>query len=85
MTDLADIPFQQVESKCAEVLEKGKNIDPTCMDGKRLDGKGRDEGVLLAGPMEIAESGVTQAEHLLAAYHGPWKRDIRRAFAEVRL
>jgi glutamate--cysteine ligase len=52
---------------------------------KRLDGKGRDEGVLLAGPMEIAESGVTQAERLLAAYHGPWKRDIRRAFAEVRL
>ena len=52
---------------------------------RRLDGKGRDESVLLAGPMEIAESGVTQAERLLAAYHGPWKRDIRRAFAEVRL
>lgn len=52
---------------------------------RRLDGKGRDESVLLAGLMEIAESGVTQAERLLAAYHGPWKRDIRRAFVEVRL
>lgn len=52
---------------------------------KRLDGKGRDESVLLAGPMEVAESGVTQAERLLAKYNGPWKRDIRKVFAETRI
>lgn len=52
---------------------------------KRLDGKGRDESVLLAGPMEIAESGVTQAERLLAKYNGPWKRDIRKVFAETKI
>ena len=50
---------------------------------KRLDAKGRDESHHLAGVMEIAESGVTQAEQLLAKYHGPWKRDIRRAFTEA--
>jgi glutamate--cysteine ligase len=33
---------------------------------------------------EIAESGVTPAERLLAKYHGEWKRDLRRVFAEVR-
>ena len=50
---------------------------------KRLDAKGRDESHHLAGAMEIAESGVTQAEQLLAKYHGPWKRDIRRTFTEA--
>jgi hypothetical protein len=32
MTDLCNIPFEQVESKCFEVLEKGRAIDPTCID-----------------------------------------------------
>lgn len=32
MTDFANVPFEQVEAKCAEVLQKGKEIDPTCMD-----------------------------------------------------
>ena len=54
--------------------------------GKRLNaaGPGRD-ACILAQLMEIAESGVTVAERLLAAYHGPWKRDLRRAFADVRV
>jgi len=52
---------------------------------KRLDAQGRDETRYLAQLNEIADSGVTVAEHLLAAYHGPWKRDLRRAFAEVRV
>lgn len=32
ITDFANVPFEQVEAKCAEVLEKGKAIDPECMD-----------------------------------------------------
>jgi glutamate--cysteine ligase len=52
---------------------------------KNLNASGRDETVFLAGIEEIAESGVTQAERLLAKYHGPWKRDLRQAFAEVRI
>ncbi|OYW43160.1 MAG: glutamate--cysteine ligase [Rhodobacterales bacterium 12-64-8] len=52
---------------------------------KRLDAKGGDETRYLADLMQIAESGVTAAERLLAAYHGPWKRDLRRAFADVRV
>lgn len=32
MTDLSNVPFEKVEAKCAEVLQKGKSIDPTCMD-----------------------------------------------------
>lgn len=32
MTDLSNIPYEQVEAKCISVLEKGKEIDPSCMD-----------------------------------------------------
>lgn len=52
---------------------------------KRLDAGGADETRYLAELMDIADSGVTLAERLLAKYHGPWKRDLRRAFAEVRV
>ena len=48
----------------------------------RLDAQGRDETRYLGDLMQIAESGVTVAERLLEAYHGPWKRDLRRAFDE---
>lgn len=29
---MMDIDFTLLESKCKEILEKGKKIDPTCMD-----------------------------------------------------
>ena len=51
----------------------------------KLNGGGKDETVFLAELQEIAESGITPAERLLAAYKGPWKRDIKRAFAETRV
>lgn len=51
----------------------------------RLNAAGQDETVFLAELHQIAESGVTQAQRLLADYHGPWKRDIKRAFAETRV
>jgi glutamate--cysteine ligase len=52
---------------------------------KKLNASGNDETIFLAWLDEIAESGVTTSEKLLAKYHGPWKRDLRRAFAEVRI
>jgi glutamate--cysteine ligase len=52
---------------------------------KKLNASGKDETVFLAEIEEIASSGVTAAERLLEKYHGPWKRDLRRVFAEVRI
>jgi glutamate--cysteine ligase len=48
-----------------------------------LNAKGRDETVSLTELQEIAETGLTQAHRLLEKYHGPWKRDITRSFAET--
>jgi glutamate--cysteine ligase len=45
---------------------------------------GSDETIFLAELQEIAESGVTPAERLLARYHGDWGRDITRVFTETR-
>ena len=42
-----------------------------------------DERVQLRPLEEIADSGVTRAERLLALYHGPWAGDVTRAFAEL--
>jgi glutamate--cysteine ligase len=51
----------------------------------RLNASGKDETLFLAELQEIADSGKTPAERLLEAYRGPWKRDIRRVFAEARV
>jgi glutamate--cysteine ligase len=47
----------------------------------RLDAAGLDETAYLAPLEEIADCGVTPAERLLELYHGPWKGDVRPAFA----
>ncbi|MCB2106526.1 MAG: glutamate--cysteine ligase [Rhodobacteraceae bacterium] len=49
---------------------------------KRIDGAGGDESGFLVPLQEIAASGITPAEQMLAAYHGPWGRDVTKAFAE---
>jgi glutamate--cysteine ligase len=41
-----------------------------------------DETGYLADVQEIAESGVTAAERLLEAYHGPWAGDISHVFED---
>ncbi|MEQ1610410.1 MAG: glutamate--cysteine ligase [Hyphomonadaceae bacterium] len=50
---------------------------------RRLNAAGKDETVFLAELEEIAESGITPAERLLAMYHGPWRRDLRHAFRDA--
>ena len=42
--------------------------------------KGQDETRMLAPLMEIAETGRTEADRLIAAYEGPWEGDIDRLF-----
>jgi glutamate--cysteine ligase len=48
----------------------------------RLDGEGQSEARYLAPVGEIVESGRTQAERLLALYHGPWQGSVMPAFRE---
>jgi glutamate--cysteine ligase len=49
-----------------------------------LNSSGDNETIFLSEVEAIAESGVNPAERLLALYHGDWKRDLRRAFVDVR-
>ncbi|MFN7056036.1 glutamate--cysteine ligase [Hyphomonas sp.] len=48
----------------------------------KLSASGDDESGFLSGLDEIAASGLTPAERLLARYYGPWERDVRKVFAE---
>ena len=41
-----------------------------------------DETAYLSEVEDIADTGVTAAERLLALYHGPWKGDVSRVFEE---
>nr|WP_294527495.1 glutamate--cysteine ligase [uncultured Rhodopila sp.] len=50
-----------------------------------VDQAGHDEQVLLTPLQEIAEGRPTQAEHWLAQYHGPWRGDASRIFAEAAI
>jgi glutamate--cysteine ligase len=49
-----------------------------------LNSSGDNETIFLSELEAIAESGVSPAERLLALYNGDWKRDLRRAFVDVR-
>ena len=48
----------------------------------RLDSTGQDESSFLNPLRQIAKSGVTPAEELLAQYEGPWKGSVDPAFQE---
>jgi glutamate--cysteine ligase len=48
----------------------------------RLSAAGDDETGYIVELDEIAASGITPAERLLARYHGDWKRDVRPVFTE---
>ncbi|HSD34897.1 MAG TPA: glutamate--cysteine ligase [Alphaproteobacteria bacterium] len=48
----------------------------------RATGYGKDETCFLDPLMEIAESGVTPAEELLARYHGRWSGSVDPVFRE---
>jgi len=48
----------------------------------RFDAAGMDETGFLVPLQEIASSGITPAEKMLASYHGAWKGDVTKAYAE---
>ena len=48
----------------------------------RMDDAGRDETGYLAPLDDIAASGITHAERLLARYHGEWAGDLGRVYAD---
>jgi len=48
----------------------------------RLDSQDRDERMFLDQLTEIAETGITPAEHLLERYHGPWGGSVDPVFSE---
>ncbi len=47
-----------------------------------MNGGFLDETIYLGELEQIADSGVTPAERLLALYHGDWKGDIGRVFTD---
>jgi len=49
----------------------------------RNNAQGEDERIYLRPLQEIAAGGLSQAEHWLARYHGPWGGDASRIFAEA--
>ncbi|HVY32907.1 MAG TPA: glutamate--cysteine ligase [Caulobacteraceae bacterium] len=49
----------------------------------KLNANAVDETGFLTEIEEIADSGVTPAERLLALYHGPWQGDAGRAFDDL--
>ncbi len=63
-------------------------VDVMALARKGLKNRGRrsasgdDETGYLMELDEIAASGITPAERLLARYHGAWNRDVRRVFQE---
>ncbi|HET9147667.1 MAG TPA: glutamate--cysteine ligase, partial [Acetobacteraceae bacterium] len=49
----------------------------------RTNGAGADERIYLEPLRAIAEGGPTQAEHWLARYHGAWRGNVTKIFAEA--
>ena len=51
----------------------------------RRDASGADESVYLAPLQEIVAGGPTQAEYWIGRYHGAWRGDASRIFAEAEI
>ena len=49
---------------------------------RKLNGAGRDESIFIEPLIEIAQSGRTVADDLLARYHGPWAGNIDKVYEE---
>jgi glutamate--cysteine ligase len=49
----------------------------------RLNSSGDNESGYLDPLREIVASGQTQADLLLARYHGAWNKDVKRVYEEM--
>ncbi|WP_149539527.1 glutamate--cysteine ligase [Siccirubricoccus phaeus] len=65
------------------VREVAREVLAIARDG--LQARGLGEEVYLAPLEEIVASGLTQADRLLALYHGPWRGDARQALLQAEL
>jgi glutamate--cysteine ligase len=74
---VAGRPLQEVARELVNIARGGLRRRA------RLSGGFVDETGYLAELDGIVESGITPAERLLDLYHGPWKGDVTRAFAEM--
>ncbi len=69
--------LRDLAGAAVEIAENGlKNRD-------RRNEAGEDERLYLRPLQEIAAGGHTQAEHWLARYHGDWRGDVTKIFAEA--
>jgi glutamate--cysteine ligase len=82
----ADAARQGLKARIAgrQVQAVAQDLLAIAREGLRRRARAReglaDETSYLSPLDEIADSGVTPAEHLLELYHGPWRGDVRNVF-----
>jgi len=69
-------PLRRVALELLDIAEAGLKARA------RAHGFDADESHFLSALREIASSGITPAEELLARYHGEWQGDLSRLYAE---
>ena len=74
--EIAGRPLQDVASAVLQIARAG------LARRAARDDEGRDETYFLDPLQAIAESGRTQADDLLARYHGPWAGSVEPAFED---
>ncbi|WP_438263836.1 glutamate--cysteine ligase [Asticcacaulis aquaticus] len=74
--EIAGRPVKDVAMDMLNIAEEGLKRR------KRLSGGLVDESGYLAELFEIADSGITPAERLLAKYNGEWQGDLRKLYTE---
>ncbi len=76
-TDFRDTTVLQLCEQMLDIARSGlQRLHVTNADGQ-------DESLFLAPAIRAVETGRTQAEHWLAAYHGEWQQNIDRIFIEA--
>jgi glutamate--cysteine ligase len=82
----ADVPRLALEAEIAgrSALDVARDMLAIARGGltvrKRLNDSGADEGIFLDPLDRIAETGVTQADAMLALYHGAWNGSVDPVF-----
>jgi glutamate--cysteine ligase len=83
-----DVPVQGLKAKVAgrTVQDLAKDLLTLSAAGlarrARKDAQGRDESIYLAPLQEIAASGITAADRMLALLKGPWAGDVNKVYGE---
>jgi glutamate--cysteine ligase len=76
-----DAPFR--EGKLADIARQAVAISQTGLQNRaRADGQLSSEAGTLDCIAEIAKSGHTLADRMLASYNGPWKREVAPMFRD---